>query len=344
MQSPLDTVLGQFEFFDKLGQPLVFKDKQAETINDLAPLSRAGMYAEVATGKTAMSTACALYKAGARPERVFMIVLMPPILIPQWYHWLTHGVRHKESGLPPCALMYRGAPRQRKQLDLDQDFILMSIQVFKRDFGYLSEWAKGKHVFLLVDEATSIKNHESDNFKMTRDFVAAEPDARELMLLTGTPLSKPGDAYAYVKLVSPTVYRNHRHFEQVHVAKKDFFGQVTQWDNLEFLSENLLLNSKRVLQKEIWPDLDEPLYDPIHYDLEPEHLALYNKLAQEQLLLLENGGKIDATSKQRLYTMLQQIIANPGHFSGKAELRSAAHDLLDQLLDELSVGQRMVAS
>lgn len=339
MQRPIETVLEQFEFFDSLGRPLIFKEKQVEAINDLAPLARAGLYAEVATGKTAMSTACALYKAMVQSERVYMIVLMPPILIPQWFRWLQLGVRHKETGLPPCAVMYRGTPRQRKQLDLDQDFILMSIQVFKKDFEYLSEWAKGKHVFLLPDEATSIKNPESDNYKMTRDFTDSEPDSRELMLLTGTPLSKPGDAYAYVKLVSPTVYRNHRHFEQVHVSKKDFFGKVTHWDNLEFLRENLLLNSKRILQKEIWPDLDDPLYDPIHYDLEPEHIALYNKLAEEQILLIEDGGKIDATVKQRLYAMLQQIICNPGHFSGKAELRSAAHELLDQILDELSAGQ-----
>lgn len=337
MQRPLDNVLAQFEFFDKLGRPLIFKEKQVEAIDDLAPLARAGLYAEVATGKTAMSTACALHKAISTEERYFTVVTMPPILIPQWFKWLQNGVRHRETGLPPCALMYRGTPAQRKLLDLDQDFILMSMQIFKKDYDRLLEWFEGRRVLLLVDEATSIKNPESDNYKKMRDFLNADPDKREVMLLTGTPLSKPGDAYAYVKTVAPTVYRNQNHFEMVHVSKRDFFGNVTAWDHLPMLKENLLINSKRILQKEIFPELDEPMYDPMYYDLEPEHLKLYNKLADEQLLLLKDGGKIDATTKQRLYTMLQQIICNPGHFSGDPTMRSSAHELLDEVIAELDI-------
>ncbi len=161
--------------------------------------------------------------------------------------------------------------------------------------------------------------------------------ARDLVLLTGTPLSKPGDAYAYVKLISPNVYRNQRHFEALHVIEKDFFGNVKRWGNLEFLKENLLLNSSRVLKRDVLPWLPPVQYRPTVYDMEPEHQALYRKLAEEQILLLESGGKIDASTPGRLYQAVQQIIMNPSHFAGKP-MRPAGLDLLDEVIEELEIG------
>jgi SNF2 family DNA or RNA helicase len=309
---------------------------QIEWINALAPLSRSGHWAEVGTGKTFAATCCALYKKLIAGRHVPVIVLMPPILTRQWRRWLE-SITDRRTGQRLRALEYKGTPRQRKQHDLRRpDFILMSIQVFKRDFDYLT------HVFehdpalvVTVDEATSVKNPGSDNYKRVRDFSVG----RDLQLLTGTPLSRPGDAYAYIKLISPQVYRNQTHFDALHVEKRDFFGHVTRWANLEFLRENLLLNSVRVLKEEAQPHLKKPQYDPRPFALEPEHAALYKRLADEQILLLDDGGKIDATSSNRLYTMLQQIICNPGHFSGDPNMRSAAHEMLDVTLDELNVGE-----
>lgn len=335
-ESPLDAVLVRYEFFDKRGQPLIFKDKQAWAIDTLAPLPRAGYYAEVATGKTAMSTVSALHKKLRVSGRLHCIVLMPPILLKQWYTWFQRGVRDRVTGKPPSALIYRGTPKERKQLDLDHDFVLMSIQVFKNDFEYLYEQFEDLPVVVIVDEATSIKNPGTHNYRKVRDFIA--PENREVMLLTATPLSKPGDAYAYIKTVAPAIYRNQRHFEAIHVEQRDFFGNVTKWANLDMLAENMRINSVRILQKEVFPDIEVPFYDPMHYELEDEHLALYKKLADEQILLLKDGGKIDATTQQKLYTMLQQIVCNPGHFSGNPNMRSAAHELLDEVIEELEVG------
>lgn len=159
---------------------------------------------------------------------------------------------------------------------------------------------------------------------------------RDLMLLTGTPLSQPGDGYAYVKLISPEVYRSQQHFEQLHVGQRDFFDNVVRWENLEFLAENLLLNSMRVYQRDALPFLEEPQYLPIVYELDPAHKALYNQLANELLIETEAGGKIDATVKARLYTYTQQIVVNPGHFSGDPNMRSAAHELIDTVLAEIN--------
>jgi SNF2 family DNA or RNA helicase len=311
----------------KYGFPFKARPLQIEPIDRLAPLSRSGWWAEVGTGKTYMSTVVALYK-NEIGETDQWFVLVPPILIPQWHKWLTKKVTGTS------AVMYRGTPKQRKELPLNADFIIMSMQVFKNDFDYLSKMFEHRKVGGLVDEATSIKNVKSQNHKRTRDFFTG----RDLLLLTGTPLSTPGDAYAYIKLLAPAIYRNQRHFESLHVEERDYFDNITRWGNLDFLHENMLVNSMRMLKREAMPYLKDPLYDTIEYELDPAHMALYKKLADEQLLILEDGGKIDATTVQKLYNALQQIVCNPWHFSGDETMLSAAHELLDQVVDELAMG------
>jgi hypothetical protein len=159
------------------------------------------------------------------------------------------------------------------------------------------------------------------------------------MLLTGTPLAKPVDAFAYVKLISPAIYRNLTHFEALHVGKRDFFDNIVEYTNLDFLHESLMTNAIRLLKREELGG-EDPFYDPIEYELDPEHYALYKQLAEEQLLITESGGKIDATVAQRLYNMLQQIVCNPGHFSGDPNMRSKGHELLDEVLAQLNTADR----
>jgi SNF2 family DNA or RNA helicase len=57
---------------------------------------------------------------------------------------------------------------------------------------------------------------------------------------------------------------------------------------------------------------------------------------EEQLLLLGDGTKIDATTSTRLFHAAQQIVCNWAHFSGE-DRRSAIYDVIDQTLEELDV-------
>lgn len=320
--TPYETVANRFNL------PFTLWDLQVDAVNKLAPLPRSGFYAEVGTGKTAMSTVCALFKKISYTDsRVGTLVIMPPILLTGWQRWLNK--------IPTVtSVIYKGTPAQRKNINLHADFVLVSINVFKNDVDYLSKFFAHEYdnVIIIVDEATSIKNISSENHKKVRDFAAG----RDLMLLTGTPLSTPEDAYAYIKLIAPGIYRNKRHWENLHVKEKDFFGNVKKYDNLDFLKENMEVNSIRILQTDVLKELPETFYIPLHYAIEPEHARLYKKLADEQILLLEDGGKIDATQATRLRNCMQQIVLNPEHFLGKP-MKPAGYDLLDELLSELNV-------
>ena len=157
-----------------------------------------------------------------------------------------------------------------------------------------------------------------------------------LQMLTGTPTSKPVDAYAYIKQKTPKAYRSLAHFEAVHVAERDFFGKVTQWQSLDDLAKTLALQTVRFDKKELFGLDLEPQFPDCSYDLDPQHTKLYDRLMEEQLLMLGDGTKIDATTSTKLFHAAQQIVCNWAHFSGE-DKRSGIYDIIDQTLEEIDV-------
>lgn len=282
------------------------------------------------TGKTLTSIVSSLYKLQTHQVRQ-VICLMPPILITNWSRNLARipGVTH---------VCYRGTPKQRMHLDLSADFILMSYQIFKRDWTHLLSRTGAGPVAILCDEAQALKNIASDNHKKVRDFALG---GNHLLLLTGTPLSMPIDGYAYIKLIAPTIYRNLLQFEQIHVEEYDFFKKPIKWRNLDLLAENLKVNAVRLLKEDVLKDLPPVTYTELYYDLTPEHLRLYREIAESQLKVFDDGTKLDLTHISALFNAMEQLPANAEHFSG-GELTSTAYELLDEIMDELGEGKLVV--
>jgi len=323
--TPLEYVAANFKLPFK---PYPF---QVEVINTLAPLERQGFYMDMGTGKTLTSTISSLYKLKQEGRKT--LVLVPPILMVMWKRWLD-----KIGGI--TSKLYQGTPAKRKEIIFDADFIIMSIHIFKRDWDSIVERCGNWLWNILVDEATSIKNVGSDNHKAVHAIVT-NLDAT-LMLLTGTPLTTPIDGYAYVKLVAPGTYRNLHHFENVHVGSRDLYKNVVSWTNLDLLAENMRINSVRILKTDVMKDLPPVNITPLPYALDSAHYSLYKKLATEELLELESGGKVDATSVSALYHALGQIVMNYGHFAEDDSKVAAGIDIAEELLGELGPEGKLV--
>ena len=272
---------------------------------------------EVGCGKTVVSSAVALMR---QPETV--VVIVPPILIRPWVRWLTQ--------ISDSVLQYEGTPTERRAMNLrSAKWIVVSHAIFRTDFQAIRESLAGKDYEGIVDEAHGLKNIKSVLYKKVTTIFTGH----RLQLLTGTPTSKPVDAYSYIKLKTPGVYRSLAHFESVHVEERDFFKKPTKWMNLEMLSENLAIKSVHRTKEELHGYNNKPLYPDTHYRLSPEHYRLYEKLVNEQLLLLPTGDKIDASTAVKLYHQIQQLVVNLDYFSGDPEARSTAYDLVDQTIE-----------
>lgn len=300
---------------------------QQAAINELAPLPRSALYWEPGLGKTYGSTICALYHREFGAHKT--LVIMPPILIPTWSRWLARVKR--VDGSPVKVVAYRGSPAERRAMQLEGDFILMSMQIFKKDYERIHHDTIFDRLHIILDEAQCIKNVGSQNYKLFRDFTSEHT----VQLLTGTPLSTPADGYAYIKLVAPSVYRTLHQYEQIHVAERDFFGNVTGWRNLDLLAENLLVNADRKTKEQVLVDLPECITVPLEYDLAPMHQRLYRKMVEDELLKLPDDQKIDLTQASALYHALGQVVMGWDHFSGKPENVAAGFDLIEEVLDEL---------
>lgn len=319
----LDQVLAAHPFPHPMGGVMTLEPMQIEDIERAVTWRRALLDLPVGYGKTVIQTAIALC---LEPE--VTVILVPPILIAQWVAWL--------NSIPGAgaALGYTGGPATRAAYDLRKyRWMVMSYQVFNNDIERLRKTFAGHEVLLTVDECQNLKGR-GVLFKNVRDFA----QGRDLILASGTIMSKIGDAYAYIKLNTPEIYRTYGHFENVHVKERDFFKQPTEWHNLDFLQENLSMRRIYRTKEEVHSALPKARYIPIYYDLSKEHMALYKRLMEEQLLLLDDGAKIDATTATKLYHAAQQIITNFGFFAGDESKRSSLFDLLDTTMDEIGLG------
>lgn len=261
-----------------------------------------------------------------------VIQICPPILLKQWQKWVT------KCNIP--VKVYAGDKKQRAKITLDRDtpYLITSLGILKNDFDRIYETYNQRPLSVTVDEAAEIKNFESGNFRA----ILQLSSGKAIIPMTGTPLSTPRDAYAYIKLVSPGIYRSYTHFENIHVADRDFFGTVTEWKNLDLLKKNLALRSSFISTREVHPDMPRANVDGIEYDLEKQHMKLYKALVEQQLLVFENGGAIDATTPNKLHHAVQQLVLNYGYFAQRDDLVPAGFELMDELIAEIGRAKLVV--
>ena len=288
------------------------------------------------TGKTAGTTHWTLHKSLTEGIDQWVII-MPPILLLQWERWLK-SVKWHNDGESPTVCVYAGTPKQRNALSLDCDFTLMSYVIFKNDYQRLMEHFSNKSIGVVCDEGHAVKNISSQNHKAVRDFAVNRP----LAILTGTPLTTPMDAYAYVKLIAPGVYRNMRQFENIHVKERDSYGTITQWDNLDLLADNMRLQTSRILRREVQSQLPAITFTTMPYNLASAHHKLYERIATEKLVEFEDGREINAISTQALYSALQQVIINWADFEEDDTKEPAALELVDEVFDEIGPDAKLV--
>lgn len=307
------------------GEEFILDDWQEEDILKLMGWTRTGVFLPVGAGKTVIATLVALaYKTEIN------IVLIQPILMGQWVKWLN------SVGNSGGAVAYQGSPKKRAEINLRGNrWWVMTYDIFKNDFEKLFRMTLNHSVTLIVDEAQAIKNSGTALWKKCNTFSLG----RNLIMMTGTELNSPDDAYGYVKIKTPTIYKSYGHFERVHHGEVDFFGKVLEYTNLDLMTQNLYFQSVQRTPEEVHASKPKARYIPFPYKLAPEHQRLYDKLANEQILLMENGGKWDATTAQGLYTYCQQIVINLNKFSGNPDARPACFDVLDTLADSIGMGQ-----
>lgn len=282
---------------------------------------------EVGGGKTVVSTVVSLMRGVTTT-----LVVVPPVLLAGWHRWL------KRIADSIYVAWDTETPAKRKLVKFSSfRWVVMSHQIFRSDYPHIINDLFGHDCELIVDEAHWLKSAKSKLFERTAGFKGLKGDHNQgqfVQLLTGTPTSKPLDAYAYIALNSPNVYRSQTHFENLHVTERDIFKAIKGWRDLDVVKKHLAEKTITRSKFEIHGYHNPPVMSDSHYVLAKQHMKLYEQLVEDQLLLLPDGTKIAANTAQKLYHALQQVVINFDHFSQDPTNRSAGYDLLDLAIDE----------
>jgi len=310
MKTPVEIVLEQVKLpFEKLHQ------YQVEDINRFAVAEHCAPFLDMGLGKTIEAIMIACYKL-IMGEFEQCIVLMPAALTRQWHDTI--------EPMGPSVTLYAGTPAQRRKMKLDTDFLVMSFQIFQRDYERL----KDIDAYFIVDEATVLCNHTNLIWRMLNgaeikkyEKVPGKLKPKEIVinyprinrgsaLLTATPVNKPLDAFGLIETKTPGLYDSFGQFERIHVKEVDYFGSPKEYQNLDMLKENLMINAVRRLATD---HLDLPPLVPklLKYDLDPKHLTMYRKVLKERVMVSTKGKLIDAKQVMKLYHWAQRLILNP---------------------------------
>jgi len=317
IKKPVEIVLEQVTLpFEKL------HDYQEEDVNNLAYLESCGLILGLGLGKTIVSLFIGVYKLIMEAHEV-VIVLCPASLVTQW------EIAAKELSLD--VLAYRGAPAKRKKLNLKQDIIIMSYQIFQKDYACL----KDLKMYFIIDEATVMCNPQNKLYKMInggqiskvtkipgklkplKEVTKYENINSGVVLLSATPINNPMDSYGWIETRSPGIYSNKSQFERIHIAETDFLGRPTEYNNLDFLHDNMMMSSS---QRLVTDHLELPplVMKVVKYDLSPKHLKLYKDFVKKRVIELEGEVLVRAIQFMQFYHAAQKLVINP-EFGGLEE-------------------------
>lgn len=310
--------------------PFTPRPDQVETIDKLCTWERNGCFYPVGGGKTFISTYVAFYWA-LHDFIDQIIILCPPILVKQWVAWL-------ESFKGTSVCRYAGTKARRAQLRLDADCIVTTPGLFKNDHDRFMTYFRKRRVFMIVDEATVVRQCETLAHKAVREFI--DTGQKMLSLLTGTEISAPFQAYGYIKLITPHIYSSYRQFALCHITGVDQYDTPREYRDLEGIKINLLLQAVRKEAREIM-DLPGVNYVPIEYELDPKHKKLYDKVVSEQLVELDDGQILDGLIPQRMRMTCQQVLMVPSEFEG-VNIQPAGFALIDAMRSELGNEKLMI--
>jgi SNF2 family DNA or RNA helicase len=178
--------------------------------------------------------------------------------------------------------------------------------------------AKRRCLYVL-DEASSIK---SPSAKRTISIIASGKYAPYRRILEGTPVSNsPFDVYSQVRFLDPDFWKQKPLEISTAVEFRQYFGMyrtnqrqdgetfetLIGYRRLDQLNAALRSLGRRIVKKEVLPDLPDKLYSKRYFEMNPEQRRVYQQLREEMMATLASGNTVTAALPITLLLRLQQV-------------------------------------
>jgi SNF2 family DNA or RNA helicase len=309
--------------------PFEPQDFQVEAVDEIVSRDCSLLKFEVGLGKTFCSTLAALkYSLEDGIEQI--LVLCPPVLLDQWYEFLM-----QIKGIPSICL-YRGTPKERRLMELEESVILVSYNIFrgKQDYSKFVKLGKTSKLCVIADEL-SLKNLQSQTYRKIKMLMywkmrvgLEDIPKHKLIALNATPISDLGQVYNWCALFIPGVYASKRLFLLAHMDEEDHWGNVTKWKGTKMMERNFDLFTIDTDENIKIPPLIET---DVPYTLTKAHYQLYSEVEQAQIdALPEDKMELAINS---MFSTLQRLVLLPEEFGLK--IKPPILDYIDSYLSQL---------
>ena len=309
-------ILGQYNW------PGVYTpfEHQRATAAFLASHSRCFNLSEAGTGKSAAVAWAADYLMTKKLVSRVLIICPMSIMDTAWRADLFRTVMHRKVALA-------SGSRQRRidVINGDYEFVIINFDGVKivRD-----ELAAGGFDLIVVDEASFLKNVQTDRWKAVNSLI--KPETR-LWLLTGTPAAQsPTDAYGLAKLVdSSKVPRFFGAFRDRVMTKVTQFKWRPRLDAQEIVHS--VLQPAIRYTKEQCLDLPDLLYSTRDVPMTAQQTKYYETL-RKQMLAVAAGEEISAVNAASKLTKLLQVASGSAYTDSREVIEFDVRNRFEELL------------
>lgn len=299
---------------------------QVETASFLSMHHRAFCLNSFGTGKTYTALAAYDYLRGLKRVKKTLVVAPLSTLERAWADEVFRNFPHLEA-----VVLYGTKEKRLKLLNQDADIYIINadgLGIIKDDL------AKRDDIdLIIVDELAMYRNASTERWKRLNE-ICNKQTPRDVWGLTGAPTpNAPTDAYAQIKLVTPTntaVPRYFGRFRDMVMLQLSQFKWVPKADATETV--------KRMMQPSIRFSLDDCLDLPpqIFVDrdapMTAEQVKAYNKML-ESFKLEYAGGQVLAANEAVKVGKLIQIACGVAYGASGEDVFIPSQPRMDVLLE-----------
>lgn len=240
---------------------------------------------EMGLGKTVQTIALlrSVYRAG---ERIPTLVVLPRSLLSTWADELGRfapDIRVTE---------YYGSDRDPVDI-AGSMVILTTYSVLRRDLPYFELY---EYCYLVLDESQTIKNQETLTSRAVNRL-----QARHRLALSGTPVENGlSELYALFDFLNPGMFGSKQEFQERYLGPVQERGEEDALRDLRLRIYPFIL---RRMKKDVLPELPDKTEQVCMIDLDPAHLAFYQRRRAELKLLVEGKIRGEGLSSSRFIVL-----------------------------------------
>lgn len=286
---------------------------------------RAFCFSEQGTSKTASAIWAADYLMNVGAIKRVLVVCPLSIMDSAWRGDMFQTAMHRSVDIA------HGPAKKRNAIIAGEaEFIITNYDTVKNS---LSQLQAGGFDLVIADEATVLKNVQTDRWKSFKALIGADT---WLWMMTGTPAAQsPVDAYGLAKLVNPDgVPKFFTAFRESVMYKISQFRWIPRPEATEIV-HSALQPAIRFTKAECL-DLPEMMYTRRHVELSKQQMKYYEAMRKQMMIEAAGESVTSANAAVKIGRLLQ--ISSGAVYSDTGNILefdiSSRYKVLREVIDE----------